>query len=135
MNHLLEKEGLVGQVVCDSAGTSAYHIGEPPDRRMTAAAQKRGIPMRGRARQFTPQDFEAFDLILVMDRDNLEAVSALDRASSYRDKVKLMCEFCTQHSFKEVPDPYYGGPAGFDQVITLLEDACAGLLTFVKQQI
>ena len=70
-----------------------------------------------------------------MDRDNLEAVSALDRASSYRDKVKLMCEFCTQHSFKEVPDPYYGGPAGFDQVITLLEDACAGLLTFVKQQI
>jgi len=135
MNHLLEKEGLVGQVVCDSAGTSAYHIGEPPDRRMTAAAQKRGIPMRGRARQFTPQDFEAFDLILVMDRDNLEAVSALDRAGSYRDKVKLMCEFCTQHSFKEVPDPYYGGPAGFDQVITLLEDACAGLLTFVKQQI
>lgn len=135
MNHLLEKEGLVGQVVCDSAGTSAYHIGEPPDRRMTAAAQKRGIPMRGRARQFTPQDFEAFDLILVMDRDNLEAVSALDRAGSYRDKVKLMCEFCTQHSFKEVPDPYYGGPAGFDQVITLLEDACAGLLIFVKQQI
>lgn len=135
MNHLLAKEGLVGQVVCDSAGTSAYHIGEPPDRRMTAAAQRRGIAMQGRARQFTAQDFERFDLILAMDRDNFEAIAHLDPAGRYPNKVKLMCEFCTQHTLKEVPDPYYGGPAGFDQVITLLEDACAGLLSFVQQQL
>lgn len=131
MNHLIDQAGLTGQIVCDSAGTSDYHIGSPPDRRMTAAATQRGIPMKGHARQFTTTDFEAFDLILAMDRDNLAGICYLDPTGRYRHKVHLMCDFCTRHTLKEVPDPYYGGVDGFNQVMDLLEDACQGLLAHV----
>ena len=135
MNHLIQRAGLADQIHCDSAGTSSYHIGSPPDRRMDAAARKRGIPLQGSARQFTAADFSEFDLILAMDRDNYENICALDRAGRFRSKVRLMCDFCTHHSLKEVPDPYYGGESGFDQVIDLLLDACEGLLTQVKQEL
>ena len=134
MNYLIQQNGLGDRIQCDSAGTSSYHIGSPPDRRMNAAAVKRGIPLQGSARQFTAADFEEFDLILAMDRDNYENICALDRAGT-QAKVRLMCDFCTRHSLKEVPDPYYGGEAGFDQVIDLLMDACEGLLTHVKQEL
>jgi protein-tyrosine phosphatase len=133
MNHLIDKAGLGGQIVCDSAGTSGYHIGSPPDRRMTVAAKQRGILLRGSARQFTRADFEAFDLILAMDRDNFANIRYLDPQGKYQDKIRLMCDFCTVHTLKEVPDPYYGGPEGFNQVIDLLLDACDGLLDYVKQ--
>ncbi|WP_421659131.1 low molecular weight protein-tyrosine-phosphatase [Leptothermofonsia sp. ETS-13] len=135
MNYLIAREGLEGQVVCDSAGTSSYHIGSPPDRRMTAAARQRGIILRGSARQFTRADFEAFDLILAMDRDNFADICYLDPEGKYKDKIRLMCDFCTHHSLKEVPDPYYGGPEGFNQVIDLLLDACEGLLSYVKKEL
>ncbi len=135
MNHLLEQANLAGQVVCDSAGTSSYHIGSLPDRRMTAAAQQRGLAMQGCARQFTKADFDQFDLILAMDRENYADICALDRAGIYRDKVYLMCDFCTHHSIKDVPDPYYGGPNGFNQVLDILTDACQGLLKYVVQQL
>ncbi len=135
MNHLIEREGLEGQIACDSAGTSSYHIGSPPDRRMAAAARQRGIILRGSARQFTRADFEAFDLILTMDRDNFSDICYLDPEGKYKDKVRLMCDFCTRHSLKEVPDPYYGGPEGFNQVIDLLLDACEGLLSYVKKEL
>jgi protein tyrosine phosphatase len=135
MNHLIEREGLEGQIACDSAGTSSYHIGSPPDRRMAAAARQRGIILRGSARQFTRADFEAFDLILTMDRDNFSDICYLDPEGTYKDKVRLMCDFCTRHSLKEVPDPYYGGPEGFNQVIDLLLDACEGLLSYVKKEL
>jgi protein-tyrosine phosphatase len=128
MNHLIEESGLSGQIICDSAGTSNYHIGSPPDRRMTAAATKRGIKMQGRARQFQAVDFEEFDLILAMDQDNYENILYLDPQRIYKHKVKLMCDFARHHREKEVPDPYYGGPEGFDKVIDLLLDACQGLL-------
>lgn len=131
MNHLIQQESLAGEIACDSAGTSSYHIGSPPDRRMTAAAHERGIPMHGCARQFTTSDFEEFDLILAMDRDNYADICRLDPTGKYRDKVRLMCEFCTHHTLKEVPDPYYGGQKGFDQVLDLLTDACQGLLGYV----
>lgn len=133
MNHLVQEAGLSDRIQCDSAGTSSYHIGSAPDRRMTVAAKARGIDLVGRARQFERSDFEAFDLILAMDRDNYEAICALDRAGKYRDKVRLMCDFCTRHTLKEVPDPYYGGPEGFNQVIDLLMDACSGLLNHVAE--
>jgi protein-tyrosine phosphatase len=132
MNHLVQKAGLSDTIICDSAGTSSYHIGSAPDRRMNMAAKKRGIELVGSARQFTRQDFEDFDLILAMDRDNYSDILSLDRASVYKDKVRLMCDFCTHHSLKEVPDPYYGGPEGFDRVIDLLFDACEGLLKLVN---
>lgn len=132
MNHLLEAQGLSDRVTCDSAGTSGYHIGEPPDRRMTLAAHQRGIAMRGAARQFQRSDFEHFDLILAMDADNYDDILSLDSQGQYRHKVRLMCDFCTRHSVRAVPDPYYGGPEGFDKVLDLLTDACEGLLTHLQ---
>ncbi len=128
MNHLIEQAGLNGSIVCDSAGTSSYHIGSPPDRRMAVAAARRGIKLRGKARQFQLSDFENFDLILAMDRDNYQDILYLDPKEKYRDKVRLMCEFASYHQEKEVPDPYYGGREGFDRVIDLLLDACDSLL-------
>jgi protein-tyrosine phosphatase len=141
MNHLIEQAGLSDgsadakgdRIVCDSAGTSSYHIGSPPDRRMSAAAAtKLGIKLRGQARQFHKSDFQNFDLILAMDQDNYENILALDLTKQYHHKVHLMCDFCSRHSLKEVPDPYYGGQEGFNQVIDLLIDACEGLLTKVR---
>lgn len=128
MNHLIRQTGLENKIQCDSAGTSSYHIGSAPDRRMNAAANLRGIELVGHARQFTKADFEEFDLILAMDRENYENICALDRSGRYHHKVRLMCDFCTRHTLKEVPDPYYGGDEGFNQVIDLLFDACDGLL-------
>lgn len=134
MNHLIEQRGLTGQITCDSAGTSSYHIGSPPDRRMTTAAGARGIALKGRARQFSQDDFENFDVILAMDRDNYAEIRYLDPQGKYKDNVHLMCDFCTRHSLQEVPDPYYGGPEGFNQVIDLLLDACAGLLDRLEHE-
>ena len=131
MNHLIEQAGLTDTIICDSAGTGGYHIGAPPDRRMTAAALRRGIKLKGQARQLQKSDFENFDLILAMDRENYQDILFLDPAGKYQDKVRLMCDFATHHSEREVPDPYYGGSEGFDQVIDLLLDACEGLLEHV----
>ncbi|MEM8637726.1 MAG: low molecular weight protein-tyrosine-phosphatase [Cyanobacteria bacterium P01_G01_bin.54] len=128
MTHLLAQAGQTDDIICDSAGTSSYHIGATPDRRMQAAAAKRGIQLAGRARQFTAADFENFDLILAMDRDNYRNILALDRTGQYADKVKMMCDYATDHPDSDVPDPYYGGEAGFNYVIDLLLDACGGLL-------
>ena len=131
MNHLVEQAGLSDDIICDSAGTGGYHIGASPDRRMATAALSRGITLKGRARQFQKSDFENFDLILVMDRENYQDILSLDPAGKYRDKVRLMCDFASHHSEREVPDPYYGGPEGFNKVIDLLLDACDGLLQHV----
>lgn len=90
--------------------------------------------MQGRARQFHPADFQDFDLILAMDRENYWDILALDPSGKYHHKVRLMCDFCTRHTAKEVPDPYYGGAEGFDRVIDLLLDACKGLLQHVVSQ-
>ncbi|MFB2939137.1 low molecular weight protein-tyrosine-phosphatase [Aerosakkonemataceae cyanobacterium BLCC-F154] len=134
MKHLINQAGLSKEIICDSAGTSSYHIGSPPDRRMTTAAKLRGIELVGEARQFQRSDLEKFDLILAMDRENYRDILMLDRSRQYQDKVKLMCDFCTRHNLKEVPDPYYGGPEGFNQVIDLLLDACEGLLDYIVTQ-
>jgi protein-tyrosine phosphatase len=133
MNHLAAQAGVGDSIECDSAGTSSYHVGSAPDRRMTAAAQKRGIPMQGQARQFVREDFDRFDLIVAMDRDNYANISYLDPGQEHLDRVKLMCDFCTNHDDRDVPDPYYGGDAGFDYVIDLLDDACSGLLTQIRR--
>jgi len=128
MNHLIEKANLINSLVCDSAGTGGYHIGSSPDSRMTYAAKMRGINLKGSARKFQVEDFNDFDLILTMDRENYRDVLRLDSAGKYGDKVKLMCNFCRYFDIKEVPDPYYGGSDGFDYVIEILLDACEGLL-------
>jgi protein-tyrosine phosphatase len=132
MNYLIDRAELSDRILCDSAGTSSYHIGSPPDRRMSAAAStKLGIKLLGQARQLQKSDFQEFDLILAMDRDNYDNIIALDSTGQYHHKVRLMCEFCSQHTLKEVPDPYYGGTEGFNQVIDLLLDACEGLLQHI----
>ena len=134
MNHLIEKANLSDCLVCDSAGTGGYHIGSPPDSRMTYAAKMRGINLKGSARKFQVEDFNNFDLILTMDKENYRDVLRLDSAGKYGDKVKLMCEFCRDFDVKEVPDPYYGGSDGFDYVIEILLDACEGLLDYLRNQ-
>ena len=128
MKHLLQEAGLADQAVCDSAGTSGYHIGEPPDRRMQLAARKRGITLGGQSRRFESGDFVEFDLILAMDQANYRDILRQDPTGQHHSKVKMMCEFCTEYPDQEVPDPYYGGDAGFNYVIDLLLDACNGLI-------
>ncbi|NEQ97174.1 MAG: low molecular weight phosphotyrosine protein phosphatase [Cyanothece sp. SIO2G6] len=135
MNHLLQQRQLTDQIECDSAGTSSYHIGSSPDGRMTAAAKRQGIRLAGRSRQFVVDDFEQFDRILAMDKSNYQDILQLDCHEKFSDRVYLMCNFCRHHSDDEVPDPYYGGEAGFNYVIELLQDACEGLLEDVLRQI
>ncbi len=131
MNHLIQQAGLEDRIVCDSAGTSGYHIGASPDSRMNTAAIKRKIELKGKSRKLTPKDLQRFDLILAMDRENYEDILYLDREGKYEDKVRMICEFTDRKPDKEVPDPYYGGSDGFDRVIDLLFDACAGLLDYI----
>ncbi len=136
MNHLTEQANLASYIACDSAGTAGYHIGSPPDRRMSAAAtSKLGIELVGNARQLQASDLKDFDLILAMDRANYQDILALDSTGQYGDKVHLMCDYCSKYSTKDVPDPYYGGKEGFNYVVDLLVDGCTGLLAATKKQI
>jgi protein-tyrosine phosphatase len=128
MNHLITEAGLEGKII-------GYHICEPPDPRMAAAARRQGITLTGSSRKVESSDFEQFDLILAMDRDNYQTLLNRERTGRYHHKVRLMCDFCEKFSETEVPDPYYGGPDGFDHVIDLLLDACGGLLTHVTQDL
>jgi protein-tyrosine phosphatase len=102
---------------------------------MSAAAEnKLGFKLIGQARQFQIRDFQEFDLILAMDKSNYHDILAVDPSGQYHSKVRLMCDFCSTHTLKEVPDPYYGGVEGFNQVIDLLMDACEGLLKHITQK-
>jgi len=132
MNHLIQQANLEEQIICDSAGTSNYHIGEHPDQRMAKAAQQQGITLKGHGRQLRASDLEKFDLILAMDQQNYQDILALASGQS-APKVRLICDFCRRYSDTEVPDPYFGGPEGFKYVIDLLLDACEGLLHHLKE--
>ncbi|NUN65373.1 low molecular weight phosphotyrosine protein phosphatase [Pseudanabaena biceps] len=132
MNLLIEQENLGDRFVCDSAGTGGWHVGAPPDKRMRMAAKERGLNFVGSARQFESKDLQEFDLILAMDRDNYRNILSLGPQGKYADKVKMMCDYCQNHTDKEVPDPYYGHADGFNHVIDLLFDACGGLLKSLK---
>lgn len=134
MNHLIQQRNFQDRIICESAGTGGYHVGSPPDRRMVEAATLRGMTFIGKAQRFQRADFENYDLILAMDRENYADILSLDPQRQYRDKVRMMCDFCRHHDTKEVPDPYYGGPEGFNTVIDLLMDACEGLLDYVVNE-
>jgi len=131
MNALIERNNLRDRIACDSAGTIAYHTGEPADARMQKHAIKRGYNLTSIARQIKLNDFERFNYIIAMDRDNYRNILALDVEGKYKDKVKLMMNFAIEHSDNDVPDPYYGGEQGFEYVLDLLEDACLGLLKHI----
>lgn len=123
----VEDAGLGDWIVIDSAGTHGYHVGDPPDRRASAAAERRGVALNDlRARQVHAEDFERFDHILAMDEDNLELLLQ-QSAPQHRAKVRLLLEFSSSGQ-REVPDPYYGGASGFERVLDLVEDASRGLL-------
>jgi protein-tyrosine phosphatase len=129
--HLIAREGLEDRFVVDSAGTGGWHVGNPADRRMRAAAERRGIHLPSRARQIELADFTSFDRILTMDDDNFRNVRSLARELGERPglaRIEPMTSHCRVHQVSEVPDPYYGGEQGFEDVLDLLEDACGGLL-------
>jgi protein-tyrosine phosphatase len=131
---IISEAGLDDSVHSDSAGTHAYHTGEPPDRRARAAAERRGISLEHlRARRIVESDFEVFDFILAMDQDNL--MNLRDAAADeHHGKLHLFLDFATAGHHTEVPDPYYGGSSGFEKVLDLVEEASQGLLEAVRKR-
>ena len=129
--HVVNKADLGDSFTIDSAGTHAYHVGEPPDRRSQAAAERRGISLSDiRARRVQDSDFERFDLILAMDEDNHRLLIE-QSDSSHHGKIRLFLDY-SENNESEVPDPYYGGASGFERVLDLVEDASRGLLKSVR---
>jgi protein-tyrosine phosphatase len=122
------------RIEIDSAGTHAYHVGEPPDPRACRAAERRGIDLtRQRARRVTAEDFARFDLVVAMDE--LNRATLLDVCPpDYHARIRLMMEFAPRLQRKDVPDPYYGGSNGFEQVLDLVEEAAAGLISHVRER-
>ena len=133
--HMVAGHGLSDVVTVDSAGTSNYHPNSPPDPRSQAHAAMRGYDLSDlRARQIQDTDFESFDMILVMDWDNLTQVKQTC-PPEHHHKVRRFSEFCLQFDSPVVPDPYFGGVEGFEQVLDLVEDASEGLLRHVRAQV
>ena len=132
--HLVERQGLGSLIDVDSAGTHAYHVGEPPDPRAMQAARKRGIELgRQRARRISEKDFLEFDYVLAMDRSNYDDLLLLAPAD-HTSKLHLFLTFAPGLAVDEVPDPYYGGITGFERVLDLIEQAALGLLAEIRQQ-
>lgn len=131
--HVVREAGLEHRFEIDSAGTSAYHIGDPPDRRTAAVATRRGITLDSRARQFRPEDFGRFDYVFAMDRDNLAALERAARTAGSGGEVRLLREFDPEAGDDlEVPDPYYGGPQGFEEVHDIVDRACRNLFDHLR---
>lgn len=132
MRHMVRQQGLQDRVAVDSAGTHNYHPGSPPDTRSQQHAAQRGYDLSHlRARQVQAADFVRFDLILAMDHDNLENLQSIC-PPEHQHKLRRMTAFCTRHNSPVVPDPYYGGAAGFERVLDLVEDACEGLVRHIQ---
>ena len=133
MKKTIEDQGLVDRIFVDSAGTSNWNEGNPPDERMRVHGSKRGYDFCGSARTFRSSDFDKFDYIIVMDNNNYTNVKKLSRSEEDISKIHRMTDFSINFSDHDhVPDPYYGGDDGFNLVMDLLEDACRGLLQDVK---
>ena len=135
MRHLVEREGLADRVAVSSAGTGDWHVGDPRDKRSSAVGAARGIPLSGRARQFTSASFDGCDHVLAMDRSNRDELMRLARSDADRAKVRLLRSFDpAAPPDAEVPDPYYGGPRGFEEVFELCEAACRGLVAHLRRE-
>jgi len=132
-SHLLEQEKLSHAINVDSAGTHAFHVGNPPDHRAQTTAQKRGIDLsKQTARRVSRGDFEQFDYILAMDEDNLSDLRAICPVE-HSHKLRLFLEYAPDLNIREVPDPYYGGASGFDRVLDMVEVASEGLLQSIRE--
>lgn len=129
---VLRREGLEDEVYVDSAGTGAWHIGSPPDERALSAASLRGVDISSqRARRIAPEDCQNFDYVLTMDEENYRAVASLCQGSAV---VRPFLDFATDSPETAVPDPYYGGPDGFERVLDLVEEASEGLLEDIRER-
>ena len=129
---VLRREGLEGEVSVDSAGTGAWHVGSPPDERALSAASLRGVDISSqRARRIKPEDCQNFDYVLTMDEENYRAVAGLCRGSAV---VRPFLDFAPDSPETAVPDPYYGGPDGFEHVLDLVEEASEGLLEDIRER-
>jgi len=134
-NAMIAKEGLENELICDSAGTLAYHAGEPADFRMKQFAKKRGYHLTSISRPVDPKtDFDRFNFIIGMDRQNVSDLKSMARNEVDKKRIFLMTDFCSTQKYDSVPDPYYGGAAGFELVLDILEDACAGLIRKVRER-
>jgi len=129
-NQKIKERDLENFFVVDSAGTGSWHVGNLPDQRMRTTALTRGIELTSRARQIEKNDLYEFDHILVMDKDNLNAVNSLIKDDIYamNSKIKLILSYSKKSKLDEVPDPYYGGQNGFEKVLDLLNDAIEELI-------
>ncbi|MFN7086770.1 MAG: low molecular weight protein-tyrosine-phosphatase [Burkholderiales bacterium] len=133
--HHVAQAGLSQQVVADSAGTHDYHVGNPPDERAQQAARRRGYDMSSlRARQVGVSDFAEFDYVLAMDEHNYHLLKAAC-PPQYINKILFLMDFYTKGERRDVPDPYYGGPQGFEHVLDLVEDAAQGLLRHIREKL
>ena len=131
---MVEEAGLTADIAVDSAGTHAYHVGNPPDARAQATASERGVDLSDLvARRVAAQDFETFDYLLAMDQDNYMSLSEIC-PDQHLDKIHMFMDFASQMRTREVPDPYYGGPSGFERVFDLVEAAATGLLGEIRRQ-
>ncbi len=136
MRQLVREAGVEDEFEIDSAGTGGWHVGNPPDERATESARRRGITLAGEARQVRPDDFERYDLLLAADRENLVHLRAMAPNEEARSKVRLLREFDPDSEGApdlDVPDPYYGGPRGFEDVLDLVEAACRGLVAELRR--
>jgi protein-tyrosine phosphatase len=134
MQHLVTRAGVGDRIHVDSAGTAAYHVGDRPDRRAMAELRRRGVALEHLGQQFTAVDFERFDLVLAMDRSNARALRRIAPSQEAAAKVHLLREWDPEAGDDlEVPDPYYGGDAGFVEVFDMVERSCAALLDELGQ--
>lgn len=134
-NHLLAQEGLDGRIRVDSAGTGSWHVGESPDIRSIRTAAGRGVALSGTARQVRPEDFRRFDYIVAMDTDNLRDLERIRNGVGGPAALYLLREFDPAGGpGAEVPDPYYGGPRGFEDVFDMVERSCRGLLDHILRE-
>lgn len=131
--HLVHEKGLDKRFVIDSAGTSGWHSGDLPDRRMREHGSKRGYRFDSRSRKFSSSDFDDFDYILAMDDNNYYDIQALVPDIDSQQKIHRMTDFLQRIQHDHVPDPYYSGSDGFEFVLDLLEDACEGLLNSILE--
>ena len=134
--HRLAEAGLSDRVRVDSAGTGAWHVGQPPDPRSIEVAARNGIALSGRARRVRLEDLFEFELVLAMDRSNLEDLRDLESGSGSETTIKLFLEFDSHpDSDPDVPDPYYGGSDGFQKVFEMVDRTCLALVDHLRQEL
>lgn len=136
MRHLVAERGLSGEIHIESAGTGDWHVGDAADARARAAGQRRGYRLDRRAQQFRQPFFDRFDYVLAADQENQHSLERLAPDAEARDKIRLLRSFDpSAPPGAEIPDPYYGSPDGFDEVLDLCESACRGLLDHLEREL